>query len=58
MPSRAVSVDQVRRGMMAADGGCNGGEGRVGSSGQRRVREVVLSENACNNVGSIGDHAE
>ncbi len=43
---------------MAADGGCNGGKGRVGSSGQRRVREVVLSENACNNVGSIGDHAE
>ena len=57
MPSRAVSVDQVRRGMMAADGECNGDKGRVGSSG-RRVREVVLSENAGNDVGSIGDHAE
>ena len=42
MTSRAVSVDQVRRGMMAADGECNGGKGRVGNSGRRRVREVVL----------------
>ena len=43
---------------MATDGGwVSGGKDRVGSGG-RRVSEVVLGENAGNDVGSIGDHAE